>query len=164
MSRRKLMIAYACLVGIPLLGLIGIVHVGQGRNAPASVGGSWNVAGDFAAWAGKPCADLLAAGGQPTLNISQSGSMLSIALGDAQAARLNGTIQGSTLTAGANPESPGTSRGSSSCDASIRMKATASKDGDQRTLTGTLQLNTCASCAPVAFRAVRQDTQPRESE
>lgn len=161
MSRRKLMIAYACLVGIPLLGLIGIVHEGEGRNAPASVGGSWNVNGDFAAWAGKPCADLLAAGGQPTLSISQSGSMLSVVLGDAQATPLSGTIQGRTVTAGADDPKPSAT---ADCRAAVRLNATVEKDENERTLAGTLELNTCASCAPVAFRAVRHATPPKGGE
>jgi hypothetical protein len=158
MSKRKLMIAYVCLVGIPLLVLIGIVHEGQRLSAPASVGGNWNVDGDFTAWAGKPCGDLLTAAGRPALSISQSGSVLSISLGDPQAAPLAGTIQGRTLSAGA--EDPPSS-GNASCSAAIRVDATAERDGEQRTLTGTLRLNTCASCAPVAFRAVREGGQQK---
>lgn len=161
MSRRKLMVAYICLVGIPLLGLIAIVHEGQRLSAPASVGGSWNLDGDFAAWLGKPCADQLTGAGRPALDISQSGNMLSIVLGDAPAMPLTGTIQGRTLTAGA--KTPAFS-GTANCNAAIGVKATASKDGDQRTLTGTLRLNTCASCALVAFRAVREGTSSKGGE
>lgn len=155
------MIAYVCLVGIPLLGLIGIVHEGQHLNAPASVNGNWSVEGDFAAWAGKPCADLLTAEKRPALNISQSGSMLSIVLGDAQVAPLTGTIEGTTLTAGVEDPTPS---GSASCNAAIRVKATASKDREQRRLMGILQLNTCASCAPVAFLAIHPDAEPKGGE
>lgn len=161
MSKRKLIIAYVCLVGIPLLGLIGIVHEGQRLNAPASVGGNWNVDGDFAAWAGKPCANLLTGARRPAVTISQSGSILSIVLSDAQAAPLTGTIQGRTLTAGADDPA---SSGVASCAGAIRVNATAEKDGKQRTLTGTLQLNTCASCAPVAFSAVREAAQSKGGE
>jgi hypothetical protein len=41
MSKRKLIVAYVLLVGVPLLGLLGIVRAGQHLTPPISVGGTW---------------------------------------------------------------------------------------------------------------------------
>ncbi len=155
--------AYACLVGIPLLGLIGIVRAGRRLVAPLSVGGNWNIEADFALWADKPCGDLLAGARQPALSISQSGDRLVIALNNRQATELIGTIRATFLRAGS--EDPPAS-GIDNCSAAqpIGVTATVKNQGEQRTLTGTLRLNTCEACPPVAFRAVRQPAQKKDDE
>jgi len=155
MSKRTMIVTYVCLVGIPLLGLIGILHGGRHLRAPLSVGGNWNLQADFSSWAGKPCGDLLANAKQPAITISQSGTLLVVALNNPQATALSGTLQGTVLTIG--PGKPVTA-GAESCNATeaIRLDGEVSKDGAHRTLTGTLRLNTCATCAAIAFQAVRQ--------
>jgi len=155
MSKRTMLVAYASLVGIPLLGLIGIVHGGRRLRAPLSVGGNWNLRADFTPWAGKTCGNLLSVTRQPAFSISQSGTILVLALNNAQATAFRGTIQGTELTAGAEDPSAG---GDAACDPeeAIHLNAVVKKTGAQATLTGTLKLNSCATCAPVAFEAVRQ--------
>jgi hypothetical protein len=45
------------------------------------------------------------------------------------------------------------------CDEqAIYMKATVSKQGERRVLTGVLSIDGCEKCSPVTFRAVRQLT------
>ena len=150
MSNRKLILAYVCLVGIPLLSLIGIVRSGQHLQAPISVGGNWNVEADLSPWSGKPCVDLLS-GKQPLLSISQSGDNLTLLLNNPQATVLAGTIRGTALRA--NTED----RASDQCSAgqAIAITAEVSKDGERRALTGAFRLNRCRECAPVSFHALR---------
>jgi hypothetical protein len=154
MSKRKMIITYVSLVGVPLLGLIGILHGGRALRAPLSVAGNWNLEADVASWAGQPCGDLLSGLKQPAFDISQSGTMVVLALNNPQATALTGTIRGTTLTAGA--DEPANGAGQCSGSRAVHIDGLLKEDGAQRTLTGTLKLNTCATCAVIAFEAVRR--------
>lgn len=155
MSTRAMIVAYISLVGIPLLGLIGILHGGRHLRAPLSVGGNWNLTADLSPWAGKPCGDLLAGIKQPAFNISQSGAMLVFTLNNPQAATFGGTLRGTELTAGAVASSATAGDACSPAEA-VSMNAVVGKAGAQSALSGTLQLRNCATCAPIAFKAIRQ--------
>lgn len=155
MSARAMIVAYVCLVGIPLLGLVGILHGGRRLRAPLSVGGNWNLTADFSPWTGKPCGDLLAGIKQPAFNISQSGAMLVFTLNDPQAATFDGTLRGTELTAGADASSVSVSDACSPAEA-ISMNAVVGETGVQAALSGTLRLRSCDTCAPLAFKAIRQ--------
>ena len=129
------MAAYLLLVGVPVLGLLGILEAGRGIAAPPSISGDWTLQFDPAA----PCANGPASLRQPALSISQSGTGALITVNDGHATTLEASIDGSTLTA-------------KSLTASI-----AGKPGE-RTLEGKMHFD---GCAPAAFRAVRQATKKR---
>ena len=129
------MAAYLLLVGVPVLGLLGILEAGRGIAAPPSISGDWTLQFDPAA----PCANGRASLRQPALSISQSGTGALITVNDGHATTLEASIDGSTLTA-------------KSLTANI-----AGKPGE-RTLEGKMHFD---GCAPVAFRAVRQATKKR---
>ncbi|MGD0364075.1 MAG: hypothetical protein ABSC93_24630 [Bryobacteraceae bacterium] len=118
------------LVGLPVLGLLGILDAGRSLRAPLSITGEWTVELD----AGARCAAGPASPRQPALSISQSGSQATIALYDGHAAMFEATVEGTALTAGP-------------------LSATIAGQPGARTLEGTLNLE---GCGPVAFRAVRQ--------
>ncbi len=124
--------AYLLLVGLPLLGLLGILEAGRGIPAPLSVSGDWVVALDSTVDAAKdatsPCAP------PQTLNISQSGPQATVTWNDGHTAPQGATIDGSTLTA-------------KSFTAAITGK------GTDRRLAGTMNFPGCAS---LAFHATRQ--------
>jgi hypothetical protein len=126
--------AYLLLVGLPVMGLLGILEAGRGIPAPLSIGGEWTMEFDPAAHCANGPADLR----QPALNISQSGAQALITVNDGHATTLEATIDGAALTA----KSP-----TAGIAASI-----AGKPGE-RTLQGEMDFD---GCAPVAFRAVRQ--------
>jgi hypothetical protein len=132
--------AYLLLVGIPALGLLGILEAGRRIPAPLSITGDWNVEFDPATH----CANALAGLRQPALNISQSGTQALITWNDGHAATLEATIDGATLTA----KSP-----AASIAASIGGKPGA------RTLDGKMSFD---GCAPLAFRAVRLASKKRD--
>lgn len=121
--------AYILLVGVPVLGLLGIMEAGRNIAAPRYVGGEWTLQFDPTA----RCAGT-AALRQPELSISQSGTAALIALNDGHATVLEATVDGTTLSAKS-------------------LSATIAGKGTQRTLEGTMSLQ---GCAPVSFRAVRQ--------
>jgi hypothetical protein len=118
--------AYLLLVGVPVLGLLGILEAGRGIRAPLSVGGEWAVEAE---------------GGPPrqlAWTISQSGPQATITLHDGTGTKLDARIDGATLTAG----SPG---------GAVAARIAGRVEG--RRMEGEITL---PGCAPVAFHAVRQ--------
>ena len=157
MPNRKLIAAYVCLVGIPLLALLVIIRGGQRLTAPVSVAGIWSVEADFSALAGTACHDLLASVKQPFLTISQSGPSLAFTLNNSQRTTLPGNIESTHLSMGSGHSGSQDSWTASCLDPrAIHLVATVSKRAEQRMLTGTLSILGCASCKPIPFRATRQ--------
>lgn len=136
------MAAYLLLVGVPVMGLLGILEAGRAIRAPLSVAGEWTLEFDPAARCANGPAGLL----QSALNISQSGTQALITLNggnggnDGHAAAQEATVNGAALTA----ES---------------LTAAISGKPGSRTLEGTMRFS---GCAPVAFRAVRQASKKRD--
>ncbi len=159
MLKPKLVLTYVVLVGLPLLGLLGVLRAGRKLTAPVAVGGAWNLEADFTPLSGTPCGALLSGRKQPSLNISQSGTSVRFSIGDPVENGIPGTLQNSTLTMGTmGGESPESSvRSGVSCEDSqaLYLKATVHPEGGKRVMTGTLGIHGCANCSPVSFRAVR---------
>jgi hypothetical protein len=137
--KNNLVAAYLLLVGVPVLGLLGILEAGRTIPAPPSISGDWNIEFDAKA----SCLSGPSALRQPALSISQSGTQALITLNDGHATLLEAAIDGAALTA---------KSASSGISASI-----AGKPGE-RTLEGKMNF---AGCAPVAFRAIRQTPKKR---
>ena len=133
------MAVYLLMVGIPVLGLLGILEAGRSITAPLSIGGDWTVEFDTA----PHCANGPSVLRQPAFSISQSGTGALITLNDGHATTLEATIDGATLTA----KTP-----------SAAIAATVAGKLDQRTMEGKVSLS---GCAPVAFHAVRQAPKKR---
>jgi hypothetical protein len=122
-------VGYILLVGVPLVGLLGILEAGRSIAAPMSVGGDWVLDVDPAA-----CPSGVARLRQPVLSIVQSGTDALVTLNDGRATQMPATIAGAALNASA-------------------LRATIAGKPNQRALTGTLQLD---GCPPLTFRATRQ--------
>lgn len=157
MSRKKLVAAYVLLVGVPLLGLLGILRAGQRLAAPFSVGGTWNLEDDLTPLAGSACKGTFANVSQPFFAISQSGSQLTFTLNNTEQTVLPGTIRQNTVTMGSE-----SAAGDASSDCThpqaIRFQAALSQQGPQRLLTGTLSIAGCPDCPALPFRAVRRNS------
>jgi len=125
------------LVGLPVLGLFGILEVGRSLAAPLSIGGEWTLEFDPAATCAGP-----ARLRQPALNISQSGTSALIALNDGRATTIDAAIDGATVSAKS-------------------LNATITGKQGQRLLEGKMEFD---GCAPVAFRAVRQAPAKKRGE
>lgn len=154
-TNRIFVIAYIVLVGLPILGLVGVLKKGRSLTAPISVDGTWTLKADAAALAALPCAKALAGTQDATMSISQSGGNFTLNLNNGPKAAASGTLDGTTFKASVPPAAwPGESGCASGQDFSIVAKV--DPKANPRSLTGTLSLNGCASCAPVEFQAVRQ--------
>jgi predicted deacylase len=128
------------MVGVPVLGLLGILEAGRSIPAPLSVGGDWALESDPTANCANPPGSLQR---QLAWSISQSGAEAVITLHDGYGTTLEAAIDGATLTA----KSPGGA-----------ILATVAGKLDQRTMEGKVTL---VGCAPVAFHAVRQASRNR---
>ena len=126
------------LVGLPVLCLFGILEIGKGIAAPLSIGGDWMVQFD----PGANCASGPARLRQPALNISQSGPGVLITLNDGRSTTFPATITGANLAAPA-------------------LTATIAGKAGERILEGQFNFD---GCAPVAFRATRQEPAKKGGE
>jgi len=150
MDRTKLILAYVCLVGIPLLGIFGILWLGRHLVAPISVSGPWNIEIDRSALQNNPCTAPLAEIRQPFLEVIQAGPQLRVRLGDSRKTTLQGVIEETTLKIG------NASAKAADCrdPLALQLQATVNRRGE-RVLTGTLAIAGCNTCSILPFRAVR---------
>jgi len=116
------------MVGVPVLGLLGILEAGRGIAAPLSISGDYPIEYEPAA----KCASLPA-----SLNISQSGTQALITLNNGQATALDATVTGATLT-------------------SKNLTAAISGSAGQRAIEGRMNVAGCAPVAFRAVRQSRK--------
>jgi hypothetical protein len=79
----KSFFTYLVLVGLPAAGLLGILHVGRGLDAPSAIGGEWRIAAGPLAGS--------------TFVVQQSGEHLSLVLPVDGGIELRGKSRGDTL-------------------------------------------------------------------
>ena len=157
LNRRNLVLAYLLLVGVPAVGLLGILRAGQRLTPPISVGGAWNLDANFSALGSASCVQFLGGIKQPFFSISQSGPNLVFTLNDPARTILPGNVLGTTLTAGTErPHGQAGALHDCGDPQSIHLEGAVSKQADQRVWTGMLGISGCPQCVPVPFRAVRQ--------
>jgi hypothetical protein len=155
-SKKRLFISYILLVGVPLLGLVGVLAAGRSLTAPLSVAGSWDLHIDRSVTDAQPCIAGLGFTRPTVLEISQSGRYLSLTLGTQPKLKLQATLDGKALVADSTlPVAEGCSGATGlSLKASIDPKATPP------TISGILSFDACPSCGASNFRAVKQVVPP----
>jgi hypothetical protein len=152
-TNRKFVLFYILLVGLPILGLIGVLRKGRSVSAPISVDGSWTIQTN--SLGALPCGNSPVGSPDQTLAISQSGETFTLSLAGAQKEPIFGVLKGTILKAsGPSSAWPGENGCASGHDFSLL--ATVDPKANPRSLSGTVSLNGCASCTPVEFLAVRQ--------
>ena len=153
-TNRNFVLAYVFLVGLPLLVLVGILKSGRGLSAPFSVDGTWKVESSLPY--ASSCSDFFSSFSTFPLSISQSGKSLVVTLnGGAKAAP--GMLEGNIITArfGASDKSGGAQCGEGSFILTAKLDSAA----EPRTLSGTLAVEGCKSCA-LEFHAARLPRPP----
>jgi hypothetical protein len=151
-ANRMFVLFYILLVGLPILGLIGVLRKGRGLTPPISVDGSWKVQTDGVS--ALPCGNSSPAS-NVTFAISQSGETFTMNLGGAQKTAIFGALDGTTLKAG-GPSSAWPGENSCASGHDFSLIATVDPKANPRALAGTISVNDCATCSPVDFHAVRQ--------
>jgi hypothetical protein len=157
-TNRNFVVAYVLLVGLPLIGLAGVLKTGRGLTAPISVDGVWKIDADASRFAAQPCAKTASSLVNASFVISQSGKSLVLTFNNASKTVTSGAIEGKTLTASIVPARDS---GDTGCgDQPLALTATVDPKTEPKSLTGMLSVNGCASCTPLEFHALRQPRGP----
>lgn len=147
----KSVLLYLLLVGLPLLGIVGVLHVGEQLKPPAFLGGTWSIqvsreAADLAS-----CGDLPTRFDRATLTVSQSGSSLILTLGGEPKIVLAGEIHDLFVVAGSLRQPID---GATAADDSDAVHLQAQVDPQDR-LHGVIKLTRCAAMRDLPFTATR---------
>ena len=153
-ARRNFIVAYIVLVGLPLIGLAGVLKAGRKLSAPLSIGGTWKLQADSNRIIAGPCGEAIDPSGI-TLNILQSGTNVSMSLEGAAVAQGSGALEGNTLHIPLTLAKPAANASCSSAQ-SFTFNATVDPKSDPRQLSGILIADACSSCSVSSFHATRQ--------
>src|SRR5436190_2119284 len=95
----KSILLYLVLVGLPLLGIVGLLQVGQGLSAPISLAGKWDVQLVPSRPPDPARQDGLLRAAPATVNITQSGPNLRLTFDNTPSPIFEGSIRGMTINA-----------------------------------------------------------------
>jgi hypothetical protein len=95
----KAIITYLILVGLPILGILGVLQIGSDLIAPVSVGGVWEVTMTSQSPMNVNCGRLQTADKPMQMNVIQSGPFLVLQLDGSEQIVLEGTLSDTTLAA-----------------------------------------------------------------
>src|SRR3954470_19476198 len=160
MSRtsRNFIIAYILLVGLPLIGLAGVLKTGRGLTAPISIDGTWKLDPVSIHSSGQFCDKATSTLAASSFSISQSGKSLMLTLSTPAKTTAEGSLDDKSIKVVL-----GTAESAAlGCASGQQLAWTANVDpkSEPRSLSGVLAVNGCESCGRVEFRAVRQPKSP----
>jgi len=146
-SNRNFFLAYIVLVGVPLLGLAGVLRTGRNLTAPVSIDGNWRLQTTSQNLSGACLKSVFQLSGSE-MTISQSGRGLVLGFNSGPklsgSAVLNGTaVNGSISQADDN-----------AC--SLDLLASVDSKSEARVLSGSMSVTGCPSCGSVTWQAVRE--------
>lgn len=152
-------VAYLLFVGGPLIGLFGVLHLGQGLEAPIAVHGRYAV--DAPASEVPACYRWLLASSDSSLAVAQSGTLLTATLGADRGVTLRGRLSDSTV------ELTGILDGTTAPDSvacapqdSLHVRARVVRSTDSERLVGALAATACDGCAAVPLSAQKPRRAP----
>lgn len=139
----KAVLHYIFLVGLPILGVVGLLKLGSTLQAPASIGGTWLLQWQNDSLAN--CGNLFDSAVSPLLTISQSGTHLVLELNTLEKTSLKATFNDLTITTNG-----------SGAETAV-FQATVDRQSEPNQLTGTLTLPQCPT--PLSLVGIRQPKQ-----
>jgi hypothetical protein len=147
---------YLILVGVPLLGILALLRVGQTLSAPTSLAGSWS-----AQLSPNPHDSLegvlLLSSGPTMLSISQSGPNLLLSFNDNQQTTLAGTVRDATINASLVRQGvTATTYGPTAETNAIFFRAKVDRQSDPHRLLGVLIFARGPVHTEVPLTAIRQ--------
>lgn len=154
-TNRNFIIAYALLVVLPIIGLLGVLKSGRALKAPISVDGIWQLQADPDRMASLPCGKTLAQNPEAALSISQSGRNFTLSFANGPKSTASGVLDGTTLNASFIPAAGWSEESGCGADRKLAMVASFDPTLDPRTLSGSLSVTDCPKCGTVQFHAVR---------
>lgn len=157
---RNFVLAYILLVGLPIVGLLGVLKSGRTLKAPPSIDGLWQLQADTSQLAALPCGKALAQNSDAALAISQSGRNFTLSFTSGPKSVASGVLDGTTVKASIAPTGDWSSQENCGRDRHLTLTATLDADANPRSLTGELSVPDCSECKGVSFHAVRQAAAP----
>jgi len=149
----KAPILYPLLVGVPLLGLLGILRLGNDLVAPRSIGGEWDLSfvAPPAAAATGGCVWSAFGNQPPSFLISQSGTKAVVSFRDRSGTEMSITIDGDVITG-----SSADGRGEPCRTGPLSLEARLTEGPGAERMEGSFALAGCADCPPERFVAERR--------
>jgi hypothetical protein len=159
---RNFVLAYIFLVGLPVVGLLGVLKNGRTLRAPHSIDGIWQFQADADQLALLPCGRVFAENPNLALAVSQSGKNFTLTIVNGPKARASGVLDGTTVKASiaASTEWPQENCGT---DRKLTLLATLDPTAQPPSLSGEISVPNCAECKAVPFRAARQSQPARKA-
>ena len=151
-SKKRLLVSYILLVGIPLLGIVGVLAAGRSLTAPLSVAGSWDFQVDPSVTKARSCVAGLGVTDRAVLEISQSGRYLSLTLNTQPKVKLQAALEGKALVADSTLPLAQSCSGAGG----LSLRADVDPKATPRTMSGVFSFEACPSCGAANFQAVRQ--------
>lgn len=147
------LLAYFVFVGIPLAGLLGVLRVGQGLEAPMAIHGRYAVLP--MAPSSFSCYAYLLSGADSNVSVTQSGRQVTVTLGPTGDISLRGNLVGSDLTT--RGVIPATTPRYVACPVgdTLSMTVRSRREGRYKRLDATLSVAGCPTCEPFGFAAVQ---------
>lgn len=136
----KSLFLYLLLVGLPVAGVLGILHVGRGLQAPPAVGGAWRI----------ESASPSDGGSAAVIVLAQSGEHVEVAVDGGP--RLRGRVRGDSVLAYARAE-PSPSLADCDPGRALAFRARVDRSVAPHRMTGLLEFD--ERCLPAPFTAVR---------
>jgi hypothetical protein len=153
----KSFLRYLILVGLPLVGIVGLLQVGQSLTAPISLAGKWSAqllpvqTQDFAG------SEWLLHSASKVLSITQSGPKLRLSFDDAPSITFDGSIRDLTISANVhNREAAAAANPSNVRTSPVAIRAEVDPHADH--LVGVLVFENGLSRTEVPLTAIRQGT------
>jgi hypothetical protein len=151
----RFLLEYTVLVGLPFLGVLGILKSGKSLSAPPSIDGTWSLEARLDENEDTPCAEHLASFREPLLRIRQSGVFVEVSLFNGPGDRLHGRFDDGRLVAEAKPALFG-----DDVFDLLRVNGTLTEENGQRILRGVIEMPRRIDCAPVPYIASPVSGQP----
>lgn len=149
----KTVALYLLMVGLPLTGVLGVLRLGRGLEAPPHLAGAWWARAVSSHGGAPPCVALATA--TPVLDVAQSGVHLELSWRDPARTPMVARLDGDRV-AGRAARLPLVGAARELCpDSPLVLGARVVPEGEGALLVGTLSAPECAACSAVTFRAAR---------
>ena len=153
----KSIFLYLVLVGLPVLGTVGLLQIGQRLAAPISVAGTWSAQFTLPGSSDSSDGDAILCSDPTVFTILQSGPNVYLAFDDAHRTKLAGSVDQLTISASfLSREAQGNRNGAARASTSISFRASANRQTEPDRLTGILAFDDGSKRAEVPFIAVRK--------
>jgi hypothetical protein len=153
----KSIFLYLVLVGLPVLGTVGLLQMGQSLAAPVSVAGTWSAQLTLPSSSDSADRDPLLRSDPTIFTILQSGPSVFLTFDDAQRTKLAGSVDQVTISATfLSREDQGNRNGAERGSTYISFRAAANRQTEPDRLIGILVFGDGSKRAEVPFIAMRK--------